>query len=93
KVNHASYYSKSTQKIRKYVRELERFAAKQTLERRGAESVRDWLNRLNIQVSEKWVSIYESVRYGSIQVTEKDIEQFVLEMEMIKNKMKEYPKE
>jgi len=92
-VNHASYYSKSTQKIRKYVNELEHFATKHTSERRGAESVRDWLDRLNIQVSEKWVSIYESVRYGSIQVTDNDVEQFVLEMEIIKKRMKNYRKE
>ncbi len=88
-----SYYSKSTEKIRKYVLELERFAVKQKLDRSGAESVRGWLNRLNIQVSEKWLAIYENVRYGSIQVTENEVEQFKLEMELIKNKMKKYDKE
>ncbi|KQL54829.1 hypothetical protein AN964_15820 [Heyndrickxia shackletonii] len=92
KDNHANYYSKSNQKIRKFVRQLEHFSAKHKSKRRGAESVRDWLNRLNIQVSEKWVFIYESVRYGSIQVTEEDIEQFALEMEKIKNRMKEFQK-
>ncbi|MBB2479107.1 hypothetical protein H5P36_02685 [Bacillus sp. APMAM] len=88
KGNHTSYYTKSTQRIRKSVQELEHFAAKHSLERRGSESVRDWLDRFNIQTTEKWLSIYENVRYGFAHVSQEDVIDFEKEMKEIKNCIK-----
>lgn len=92
KGKHTSYYSKSTQQIRKYVLELEHFAAKHQLEREGQESVRDWLERLNIKPAKKWLSIYENVRYGSVYVSQLDVIYFGKELKEIKNCIKSFHK-
>ncbi|MBB2479586.1 hypothetical protein H5P36_05240 [Bacillus sp. APMAM] len=82
-----NYYSKNRQQIRKYVFDLEHYAEKMKSERLGFESVRDWLTRLDIKVSNQWVLIYEDVRYGNREVTEQELKQFVDEMERIKREI------
>ncbi|MBS4172309.1 hypothetical protein [Bacillus sp. FJAT-49736] len=85
--NYTNYYSKSRQQIRKYVLDLERLSKKLHVERHGSESVRNWLNRLDIQATEKWISIYEHVRYGSINASHQDVQYFGAEWNEIKNQI------
>lgn len=82
-------YSKATHQIRKYMYELEKSANKKKFGRKASESVRDWIGRLQIKCSNRWIQIYEEVRYGKGSVTKSDVDYFLNENKLIKKQIKE----
>lgn len=82
-------YSKATHQIRKYVSELEKIAVKKNIGRKGSESAREWLTRIEISCSNNWINLYEKVRYGMENVTITEAEQFINEYKIIKKQLKD----
>ncbi|GIN83911.1 hypothetical protein J6TS2_02970 [Heyndrickxia sporothermodurans] len=82
-------YSIATHQIRKCMYELERSANKKKYGRKASESVRDWIGRLQIKCPNRWIQIYEEVRYGKGSVTKSDVDYFLNENKLIKKQIKE----
>ncbi|GGA74489.1 hypothetical protein [Ornithinibacillus halotolerans] len=64
--------------VRKMVHDFERQAYKQKIGRKKSETINEWFKRIGIQVN---VDIYQKVRYGSMDVTEQEIETLRMEIE------------
>ncbi|MGE6258548.1 hypothetical protein ACQKCU_11735 [Heyndrickxia sporothermodurans] len=82
-------YSKASHQIRKCVYELEKNGIKKKIGRKSSESIRDWVNRIQIDCSNKWISIYEKVRYGKGNVAKSEVEFFLAEYKLIKKQFKD----
>lgn len=70
--------------IRKTFREFEREAMENGYGRDEAETVREWFSRLDWHVPAAFFSTYDSVRYGSQNISEADARSFLKEIEKIK---------
>ncbi len=77
--------------IRAVYREFEQEAETSGYGRGASETVREWMTRMNWQVSENFFSTYESVRYGQGAVSVKDANPFLEEIKRLteKNFLKE----
>ncbi|MEK5174916.1 hypothetical protein NST63_17100 [Heyndrickxia sp. FSL W8-0496] len=82
-------YSKSSHQIRKSVNDLERLALKKKLGRYTSESAREWFARIEINCTNKWIEMYEKVRYGKEEISATDVELFLTEYKSIKAQLKE----
>lgn len=82
-------YSKASHQIRKCVYELEKIGIRKKVGRKSSESIRDWMNRLQIECSNKWIRIYEDVRYGKGIVAKSEVELFISEYKLIKKQLKD----
>nr|WP_259545876.1 hypothetical protein [Heyndrickxia oleronia] len=82
-------YSKSSHQIRKSVNDLERLALKKRLGRNTSESAREWFARIEINCTNKWIEIYERVRYGKEEISATDVELFLTEYKSIRSQLKE----
>lgn len=82
-------YSKSSHQIRKSVNDLERLALKKKLGRYTSESAREWFIRIEINCTNKWIEIYEKVRYGKEEISATDVDLFLTEYKSIKAQLKE----
>ncbi|MCJ8006073.1 hypothetical protein ACFFF5_04925 [Lederbergia wuyishanensis] len=85
-------YSDVDNEIRKAIRSLEKYANKRDLGRYSNESLREWISRIGVSMSKESVTIYESVRYGSVQATTMEINLFLKDMNTVKGKLGEISK-
>ena len=62
---------------------------KKKLGRHTSESAREWFIRIEINCTNKWIEIYEKVRYGKEEISATDVELFLTEYKSIKAQLKE----
>ncbi|MCP3739314.1 hypothetical protein [Rossellomorea sp. BNER] len=76
-------YSSSAGKIRAAVAELEKTSKICGKERKTAETIREWFQRIDIEQSTKFYGMYESTRYGQKDYSTEETEWFVSEVNRI----------
>lgn len=62
--------------IRKEIHQFEKFAAKLHLGRNDFEAINEWFKRIGVPENKELVSIYEKVRYGDEEGTQKEYKLF-----------------
>ncbi len=72
--------------IREVFRELEHAAKERGMERKDYETVREWVSRMQWDVTEAFYSTYDQVRYGDKPLSETLTTQFINEIKKIKSK-------
>ncbi|KAA0958490.1 hypothetical protein ACQKDD_05980 [Planococcus kocurii] len=77
--------SRDLHQIREVFRSLELMAKEQKLERQSHETVREWIARMDWDVSASFYKTYDRVRYGDKQLPESQASNFIAEIEKIKN--------
>lgn len=74
---------KNKHPVRKMVHEFERKTMKQKIGRRKSETLNEWFERIGLGVS---VNVYQKVRYGNLDVTEREMEMLRLELERVQGR-------
>jgi len=79
------YQSKIRNKhpVRKMVHEFERQTMKHKIGRKKSETLNEWFERIGLGVS---VNVYQKVRYGNMDVTDREMELLRLELERVKER-------
>lgn len=72
--------------IREVFRELEHAAKEHGMEREDYETVREWMARMQWDVTESFYTTYDQVRYGDKPLPEMQTIQFINEIKKIKGK-------
>ncbi len=70
--------------IREVFRELERAANKVDLGRKDHETVREWVARMQWDITDSFYKTYDRVRYGDKQLPQSQATEFIAEIEKIK---------
>ncbi|ANU10392.1 hypothetical protein A1A1_15308 [Planococcus antarcticus DSM 14505] len=72
--------------IREVFRDLEQMAKEQDLGRKNYETVREWITRVQWDVTDSFYRTYDRVRYGDKQLPGSQATDFINEIEKIKGK-------
>jgi methyl coenzyme M reductase gamma subunit len=90
-INKKRRWFQSENIIRKQIAILEKELHKYGQHRQPGESVSQWFNRLEINISEAAIikDIYEKVRYGETIETSEERKQFKQSLKMVRQKLKE----
>lgn len=79
--------------IRKEIHQFEKFAAKLHLGRKDYEAITEWFQRIDVSENKELVSIYEKVRYGDEEGTQKEYKLFKEFIAVKKAEMKKIHKQ
>ncbi|WP_147278246.1 hypothetical protein [Falsibacillus pallidus] len=83
----AFYYSKSENKVRDLVEELEKLAAKKGMSRKGWETIGEWMNNQEVSCDAAFIEIYEMVRYGNREISDEELVEFEKTIKDVKKQM------
>lgn len=75
------------QLVRKHVFQLERYADRHKKGRESFETWQEWLSRIGI--NETSLGVYEKVRYGEVEISEKELQAFEQDIRETKKQMKD----
>lgn len=75
-----------TDQIRKLIFQLQKYASKHKMGRLQNETLKEWLNRIQIPYEDDLIDAYNSVRYGKSEL--KDIARYVEQVKRIKEDIK-----
>ncbi|PGM55018.1 hypothetical protein [Bacillus sp. AFS053548] len=84
-------HSAPTEQIRKLIFQLQKYASKYKMGRHQNETLKEWLERIQIPNEDELINAYNSVRYGKGEI--KDIEKYEEQVKRIKDRIKSKNKE
>ncbi|XZF77099.1 hypothetical protein ACSBO6_05925 [Bacillus sp. AL-1R] len=84
-------HSAPSEQIRKLIFQLQKYASKNKLGRHKNETLKEWLERIQIQNEDELIDAYNSVRYGKGEI--KDIEKYEVQVKKIMERIKSKDKE
>ncbi|KQL36396.1 hypothetical protein AN960_17460 [Bacillus sp. FJAT-25509] len=84
-------HSAPTEQIRKLIFQLQKYASKYKMGRHQNETLKEWLERIQMPYEDELINAYNSVRYGKGEI--KDIEKYEEQVKRIKNRIKSKNKE
>jgi|GEM_PF-6082253 len=80
-----------TEQIRKLIFQLQKYASKNKMGRHQNETLKEWLERIQIPNEDELIDAYNSVRYGKGEI--QDIKKYEEQVKRIKDKIKSKNKE
>ncbi|WP_139840746.1 hypothetical protein [Gottfriedia acidiceleris] len=84
-------HSSPTEQMRKLIFQLQKYASKYKMGRNQNETLKEWLERIQILNEDELINAYNSVRYGKGELN--DIEKYEEQVKRIKEKIKSKEKE